>query len=125
MNGVTILYQESKPCALSDIQIILMAVALGLVVISILLFLAANHSDSLDDALMTGALATIIIALIIMIATVVTVCIPSLYKQRTEYYVTISDEVNYKEFTERYEVLKTKGDIYIVEEKSNDLQEND
>lgn len=119
MNGVTILYQESKPCELSDIQIILMAVSLGLVVISILLFLAANHSDSLDDALMTGALVTIIIALIIMIAMVVTVCIPSLYKHRTEYYVTISDEVNYKEFTERYEVLKTKGDIYIVEEKAD------
>lgn len=39
----------------------------------------------------------------------------------TEYTVTISDEVNYNEFTKRYEVLEynEKDNTYVIKEKEN------
>lgn len=36
---------------------------------------------------------------------------------RTQYKVTISDTVNFKEFTQKYEVINVDGEIYTVVEK--------
>lgn len=124
MNGITILHQETVPCSLGSLQIILTVTGISLAVIALIMFISSWYSRH-DDALVNASLATIIISLVLIIATVVTVCIPSLYEQKTQYYVTISDEVSYKEFTEKYEIVETKGDIYIVEEKLNDIQKND
>ena len=116
MNGITILYQETVPSSLGSLQIILMVTGISLAVASLIMFISSWYSCH-GDALENASLATIIISAVLIMATVVTVCIPSLYKQQTQYYVTISDEVNYKEFVEKYEVIECKGDIYIVEEK--------
>lgn len=124
MNGITILHQETVPSALGSLQIILMATGISLAVIALIMYISSWYSYH-DDALENASIATIFISLVLVIATVVTVCIPSLYKQKTQYYVTISNEVSYKEFTEKYEIIETKGNIYIVEEKLNDIQKND
>lgn len=116
MNGITVLHQETVPSSLGSLQIILMVIGISLAVTSLIMFILSEYSRH-DDALENASLATILISLVLIVATVVTVCIPSLYEQKTQYYVTISDEVNYKEFIEKYEVTETKGDIYIVEEK--------
>ncbi len=39
-------------------------------------------------------------------------------KYETHYEVTISDEVNFNEFNERYEILDQDGKIYTVREKT-------
>lgn len=115
MNGITILYQETAPSSLGSLQIILMVTGISLAVASLIMLISSEYSRH-DDALVNASLATIIISLVLIGATGVTVCIPSLYEQKTQYYVTISDEVGYKEFIEKYEVIERKGDIYIVEE---------
>ena len=38
----------------------------------------------------------------------------------THYEVTVNEEVNMKEFMDKYEILKTRGSIYTVREKSNE-----
>ena len=116
MNGVTILHQEIVPSSLGSLQIILMVTGISLAAAALIMFISSEYSRH-DDALVNASLVIIIISLVLIIATVVTVCIPSLYKQKTQYYVTISDEVSYKEFIEKYEIVDCKGDIYIVEEK--------
>lgn len=116
MNGITILHQETVPSSVGSLQIILMVTGISLAVAAIIMFILSNYSRH-DDALENTSLATVIISLVLIIATGVTFCIPSLYEQKTQYYVTISDEVSYKEFIEKYEVTECKGDIYIVEEK--------
>ena len=118
MNGITILHQETVPCSLGSLQIILMVTGISLAVAAVIMFISSEYSRH-DDALENASLATIIVSLILIVATIVTICIPSLYEQKTQYYVTVSDEVNFKEFTEKYEIIETKGDIYIVEEKEN------
>lgn len=123
MNGITILYQETVPSALGSLQTILMVIGSSLAAAALIMYISSWHSHH-DDALVNASLAAIIISLVLIIATVVTVCIPSLYEQKTQYYVTISDEVNYKEFIEKYDVIETKGDIYIVEEKKDERLKN-
>lgn len=123
MNGITILHQETVPCSLGSLQIILMVTGISLAVAALIMFISSEYSRH-EDALVNASLATIIISLVLIIATVVTFCIPGLYEQKTQYYVTISDEVSYKEFIEKYEIIETKGDIYIVEEKKDGRLKN-
>jgi hypothetical protein len=41
----------------------------------------------------------------------------SIIEKETRYEVTIDDSVNYKEFTEKYEVIEVNGKIYTIVEK--------
>ena len=36
---------------------------------------------------------------------------------QTLYEVTISDEVSFKDFTSKYEIIEQRGEIYIVKER--------
>lgn len=38
------------------------------------------------------------------------------------YEVTISEEVNLTEFTERYEIIEQRGDIYVIEERTGETE---
>ena len=38
----------------------------------------------------------------------------------TTYEVTISDEVSFKDFTSKYEIIEQRGEIYIVKERKQD-----
>lgn len=39
-----------------------------------------------------------------------------------KYEVTISDEVTFKDLTERYKVIEQRNDIYVIQEINNDKQ---
>ena len=41
------------------------------------------------------------------------------YKEYQVYQVTLSDNIKYKEFTEKYDVIKQEGKIYIIKLKEN------
>lgn len=47
--------------------------------------------------------------------------IPTEYE--TQYKVTISDEVNFNEFVEKYEIIEQDGKIYTVREKENESKD--
>ena len=49
-----------------------------------------------------------------------TVCLITASPQKTQYKVTISDNVSFEEFNEKYEVIKQEGDIFTVEMREND-----
>lgn len=40
----------------------------------------------------------------------------------TRYEVTLSDNVNYNEFTERYKVIEQRGKILVVEDRARDKE---
>lgn len=41
-------------------------------------------------------------------------------KYQTRYEVTISNDVNFNEFTSKYQVIKQEGLIYTIVEKTNE-----
>lgn len=38
------------------------------------------------------------------------------------YEVTISEEVNFTDFTKRYEIIEQRGDIYVIEERTEETE---
>lgn len=42
----------------------------------------------------------------------------------TTYEVTISDEVSFKDFISKYEIIEQRGEIYIVKERKQNNKEN-
>ena len=38
------------------------------------------------------------------------------------YEVTVSEEVNLTDFTERYKIIEQRGDIYVIEEKTEETE---
>lgn len=63
--------------------------------------------------LYTSLVSFILFIILSFISTSNLISIPD----HTEYQVTISDEVNFNEFNEKYEVLGQEGKIYIVRER--------
>lgn len=79
------------------------------VIIAYLLNQYFNISDTASQAfILIMGLFGIIIGIIID-------C--SIAEKETRYEVTIDDSVNYKEFTEKYEVIEVNGKIYTIVEK--------
>ena len=60
-----------------------------------------------------------IIAAILSVVCLLSVygCIYGIYNIKPEYQVLISDDVGYKEFTEKYEVIGVKGKVYTVKNR--------
>lgn len=98
MNGVEVL-NTIQGKGLDVAFIVLAAVLLIFAII-----LVCNDSEILSVVCMTLAAACLIIA----------------SPQKTQYKVTISDNVSFKEFNEKYEVIKKEGDIFTVEMREND-----
>lgn len=46
--------------------------------------------------------------------------VPDSYKYETVYKATISDEVSYNEFTEKYEIISVDDEIYKIKEKKEE-----
>ena len=109
MTGVNILYEEAVKTSLGPIQLGVAIASLVFSLIALVLFIINKDLENLIITFLS-------IGLGLLITFMVMLWIPSLYKQTTRYGVTLSNEVSYKEFTEKYEVIENKGDFYIVEE---------
>ena len=107
---------------------------------------SSEWNDNIFPAVAFACLAVIVIALVIYILlitkpiqdAVVPVLLLSLFtlacmfvsiygfthlpenKYQTRYEVTINDDVNFNEFTSKYEVVKQEGLIYTIVEKTNE-----
>ncbi len=113
MNGVNILnvkYTLSFPSCLDYFFIVGMILILSFLVIEAYGFKKPFNEIREDVALLSflGAIITFLIGIFLMI--------PFHYKV-PEYQVTVSDEVNFNEFYNRYEILEQNGLIYTIKEK--------
>lgn len=61
--------------------------------------------------MLIGIPVTVVVAIAFLIFA------PDSAKYETEYKVIVSDEVNFEEFTQKYEVISVKDDLYTVKEK--------
>ena len=96
------------------------SVILGmLALIGIVISLVSYDWSNLIGGIVTGAAIGMLIGGVVGDAVL---CIPVTYK--TQYKVTISDEVSMNEFLEKYEIIDQEGEILTVRERSveEDLQ---
>lgn len=111
MKGVEILNIIPEQQILSTLAIVGIII-LSVSVLSIIICIAIDMHDDLSGALAGIGLAVgsiIIIGSCVMIGDRVTI--------PTQYEVIISEDVNYIELTERYDVIEQRGKILVIQER--------
>ena len=88
---------------------------LGLICIGLCLLFMWMADKFINHDILFGTLgiACIILAILLIIIGIFKEIPTGKYK----YEVTISDEVNFNEFSDKYKILEQRGEIYIVKEK--------
>ena len=123
MNGIDILATKEIATEFAfnwNASWITFSVILGmLALIGIVISLVSYDWSNLIGGIVTGAAIGMLIGGVVGDAVL---CIPVTYK--TQYKVTISDEVSMNEFLEKYEIIDQEGEILTVRERSveEDLQ---
>ena len=109
MDGVTVLSEQIVGGIGDIISCCIIAVVLGLIVAAWGCWIA-----DLQDFTFFIAFACLV-----SIFLIVTGCITNIIPLKTysKYKVTISNEVSFNEFNEKYEIINQEGQIYTVKEK--------
>lgn len=117
MDGVTILneFVSSK-----DDVILPLVIIIGFMIIQIIIGIFAiykNHNEYNREIINDIVGLFLIITPIYFIITVILSV--NDYEPTTSYEVTISEEVSFKDFTSKYEIIEQHGEIYIVKERES------
>lgn len=67
---------------------------------------------------------SIIVAIISFILIIIGIGFAANSTETTTYEVTISEEVLFKDFTSKYEIIEQRGDIYVVKKREQNNKEN-
>ena len=119
MDGVTILNTiTSNECG--EIAEIMLLISVFAFLIFVLIGIIGYIGNDSDKPIVLCA-TFLIISLISM---VIGIMILSNSAEITTYEVTISDEVSFKDFTSKYEIIEQRGEIYIVKERQTNNKEN-
>ena len=112
MDGVTILNTiTSNEC--SEIAGIMLLIGVFVFPICILIYIISHMSDDSDEPI----ILCIMFLIVSLISTAIGIILASNPTVITTYEVTISDEVSFKDFTSKYEIIEQRGEIYIVKER--------
>lgn len=113
MEGITILSQGAG-CDLKTWGIIYLILFSIDIILSVVLGVICIKVQLYKESIGCGAM------LILGILGLVVLAIPSFKAGSiTQYKVTISEEVKFKEFNEKYEIVDQDGEIYKIVEKDN------
>lgn len=112
LNGVEILSQEVIPVMKFHYDWKIIAVTL-----LVMMFVYALASLLFDDTI-----GTILAIFVILIGACIGCTTRDKVSEYIQYKVTISDDVNFVEFTERYEVLKQDDKIYTIRERDENIK---
>lgn len=117
MDGVTILNEVMvENClACNIIGIVLFSIIFILAVVTVILGFSYDEIGLIVSGFILGIIC--ILGSIYAISDMNT----SSYKK---YEVTISDDVSFKDFTDKYEIIGQRGEIYVVKERYREREEN-
>ena len=89
------------------------------IIVGLVVGLLVAYFDAVDavDWVLAGLVGAIVGLLVGGLMTIVT-ALPTDEVDYVKYDVVISDEVNFNEFIEHYEIIEQKGKIYTVKEKT-------
>lgn len=114
IEGIEVL-SETQLIPIKYIAIVVLGAALLiLITVSIIAWIDSVYNPEETPVFITAIIGVVLIVLYLIFGT-----INCLDHQYTQYEVIISDDVNFKEFYDKYEVITTKGKIYIIREKEN------
>ena len=112
MDGVTILNTiTSNECGeLAGTMLLIGAFAF---LISVLMRIISYTGDDSNKSI----ILCVTFFIVSLISTVIGIILASNSTEITTYEVIISEEVSFKDFTSKYEIIEQRGEIYIVKER--------
>lgn len=118
MDGVTILntYSDTN----SIITLLIACIILSL--LSIFAVYAVSERFSKFNGYVLAYIIMGVLCIVGIVSSIVILCtLPK--KPQTLYEVTISDDVSFTEFMDKYYIVNQRGEIYIVKERENNDRE--
>ena len=119
MDGVTILNTITEnECG--EIAEIMLLIGIFAFLISVLMHIISYIGDDSNKP----TILCVTFFIVSLISTVIGIILASNSTEITTYEVAISDEVSFKDFTSKYEIIEQRGEIYIVKERQTNNKEN-
>ena len=117
MDGVTILNTITENVSnTAGFLVAILIFSIMAIILSFVAIIAASNKFSEFNGFVIVFIITGIAGISFLIVSILELNAPP-QEPQTLYEVTISDEVSFKDFTSKYEIIKQRGEIYIVKER--------
>ena len=116
MDGVTILNTITENVSNTDCLVVLLIFSIVVIIFSFIAIIAVSDKFSEFNGFVIAYIITGIAGILFVIVLILELNAPP-QEPQTLYEVTISDEISFKDFTSKYEIIEQRGEIYIVKER--------
>ena len=116
MDGVTILNTITENVSNTAGLVTILIFSIVLIIISFIAIIICSNKFSEFNGFVIAFVITGIAGILFVIVSILELNAPP-QEPQTLYEVTISDEVSFKDFTSKYEIIEQRGEIYIVKER--------
>ena len=123
MDGVTILNTITENVSNTAYLVVLLIFSIIVTILSFIAIIAVSNKFSKFDNFIIAFVITGIAGILFVIVLILELNAPP-QEPQTLYEVTISDEVSFKDFTSKYDIIEQRGEIYVVKERERNDKEN-
>lgn len=118
MDGVTILNTITENVSNTAGLIVTLVFSIVIIIVSFIAIIICSNKFSEFNGYVTVLIITGIAGILFVIVSILELNAQP-QEPQTLYEVTISDEVSFKNFTSKYEIIEQRGEIYTVKERDN------
>ena len=122
MDGVTILNIITENVSNTVGLVVALIFSIVVIILSFIAIIVVSDKFSEFDGFIIPFIVTGIFGILFVMVSILVLNTPQ--EPQTLYEVTISDEVSFKDFTSKYEIIEQRGEIYIVKERQTNNKEN-
>ena len=123
MDGVTILNTITENVSNTAGLVAILIFSIVEIIISFIAIIPVSNKFSEFNGFVIAFVITGIAGILFVIVSILELNAPP-QEPQTLYEVTISDEVSFKDFTSKYEIIEQRGEIYVVKERERNDKEN-
>ena len=123
MDGITILNTITENVSNTAGFVVLLIFSIVVIILSFIAIIICSDKFSEFNGFVIAFIITGIAGISFLIVSILELNTPP-QEPQTLYEVTISDEVSFKDFTSKYEIIEQRGEIYIVKERQTNNKEN-
>ena len=122
MDGVTILNTITENVSNTACLVVLLIFSIVVIILSFIAIIAVSDKFSEFNGFVIAYIIMGIFGILFVIVSILELNTPQ--ESQTLYEVTISDEVSFKDFASKCEIIEQRGEIYIVKERERNDKEN-
>lgn len=123
MDGITILNTITENVSNTAILVVILIFSIVVIILSFIAIIICSDKFSEFNGFVIAYIIMGIFGILFVIVSILELNTPP-QEPQTLYEVTISDEVSFKDFTSKYEIIEQRGEIYIVKERQTNSKEN-